>query len=239
MPCSRAGAWTCARCPHSCAGGRNWPAPYSGRGDSPGSVLSGSAARSTLRVTRASSAALGAVHAGGLLHLDISGGNVVWASRSADGGGCAAFLTDFGKRGGSFRAAAPRRCCHSPGLRRCAPRRGAHGGDGSLPVGMLLFYLCAGEGALQLTRFPKRRSGASWVACACRAGRGTRSSDSPGTAAPQSERYQTAGQMRADVRALLERAAAPPGEPHPGAGPHARVAAFAARGERDGGLWLG
>lgn len=107
-------------------------------------------------------------------------------------------------------------------------------------VGMLLFYLCAGEGALQLTRFPKKAIRRELGRLRVQGGaRDALEAILLRTAAPQSERYQTAGQMQADVRALLERLPRRPVNPTPARGLHARVAAFAARGERDGGLWLG
>lgn len=161
---------------------RRWkeepPAPYSGREEDRDPCFPDlPRVQYALRVTESVLAALGAVHAGGLLHLDISGGNVVWAGQEPrTGRGCAAFLTDFGSAAevsGGVRAAGRARS-DSPAHRRAAERALSDGG-----------------------------TDAGGRACAARA------------------------------------AAAPPGEPHPGAGLHARVAAFAARGERDGGLWLG
>ena len=161
---------------------RRWkeepPAPYSGREEDRDPCFPDlPRVQYALRVTESVLAALGAVHAGGLLHLDISGGNVVWAGQEPrTGRGCAAFLTDFGSAAevsGGVRAAGRARS-DSPAHRRAAERALSDGG-----------------------------TDAGGRACAARA------------------------------------AAAPPGEPHPGAGLHTRVAAFAARGERDGGLWLG
>lgn len=84
---------------------RRWkeepPAPYSGREEDRDPCFPDlPRVQYALRVTESVLAALGAVHAGGLLHLDISGGNVVWAGQE------------------------PRRCCHTaPALprRSCAP----------------------------------------------------------------------------------------------------------------------
>lgn len=139
---------------------RRWkeepPAPYSGREEDRDPCFPDlPRVQYALRVTESVLAALGAVHAGGLLHLDISGGNVVWAGQEPrTGRGCAAFLTDFGSAAevsGGVRAAA--------------------------------------RDALEAILLR--------------------------TAAPQSERYQTAGQMQADVRALLERLPRRPVNPTP------------------------
>lgn len=117
---------------------RRWkeepPAPYSGREEDRDPCFPDlPRVQYALRVTESVLAALGAVHAGGLLHLDISGGNVVWAGQEPrTGRGCAAFLTDFGSAAevsGGVRAAAL--LSYSPGF--AAPElrtpRGAHGGD--------------------------------------------------------------------------------------------------------------
>ena len=83
-------------------------------------------------------------------------------------------------------------------------------------VGMLLFYLCAGEGALQLTRFPKKAIRRELGRLRVQGGaRDALEAILLRTAAPQSERYQTAGQMQADVRALLERLPRRPVNPTP------------------------
>lgn len=141
---------------------RRWkeepPAPYSGREEDRDPCFPDlPRVQYALRVTESVLAALGAVHAGGLLHLDISGGNVVWAGQEPrTGRGCAAFLTDFGSAAevsGGVRAAAL--LSYSPGF--AAPELRTPGAaltaaTDLYSVGMLLFYLCA-----------------------CRAGRGTRS----------------------------------------------------------------
>lgn len=158
---------------------RRWkeepPAPYSGREEDRDPCFPDlPRVQYALRVTESVLAALGAVHAGGLLHLDISGGNVVWAGQEPrTGRGCAAFLTDFGSAAevsGGVRAAAL--LSYSPGF--AAPELRTPG---------------AARDALEAILLR--------------------------TAAPQSERYQTAGQMQADVRALLERLPRRPVNPTP------------------------
>ena len=144
---------------------RRWkeepPAPYSGREEDRDPCFPDlPRVQYALRVTESVLAALGAVHAGGLLHLDISGGNVVWAGQEPrTGRGCAAFLTDFGSAAevsGGVRAAAL--LSYSPGF--AAPELRTPGAaltaaTDLYSVGMLLVYLCAGEGAL-LERLPRR-----------------------------------------------------------------------------------
>lgn len=132
---------------------RRWkeepPAPYSGREEDRDPCFPDlPRVQYALRVTESVLAALGAVHAGGLLHLDISGGNVVWAGQEPrTGRGCAAFLTDFGSAAevsGGVRAAAL--LSYSPGF--AAPELRTPGAaltaaTDLYSVGMLLFYLCA------------------------------------------------------------------------------------------------
>lgn len=205
---------------------RRWkeepPAPYSGREEDRDPCFPDlPRVQYALRVTESVLAALGAVHAGGLLHLDISGGNVVWAGQEPrTGRGCAAFLTDFGSAAevsGGVRAAAL--LSYSPGF--AAPELRTPGAaltaaTDLYSVGMLLFYLCAGEGALQLTRFPKKTIRRELGRLRVQGGaRDALEAILLRTAAPQSERYQTAGQMQADVRALLERLPRRPVNPTP------------------------
>lgn len=205
---------------------RRWkeepPAPYSGREEDRDPCFPDlPRVQYALRVTESVLAALGAVHAGGLLHLDISGGNVVWAGQEPrTGRGCAAFLTDFGSAAevsGGVRAAAL--LSYSPGF--AAPELRTPGAaltaaTDLYSVGMLLFYLCAGEGALQLTRFPKKAIRRELGRLRVQGGaRDALEAILLRTAAPQSERYQTAGQMQADVRALLERLPRRPVNPTP------------------------
>lgn len=126
----------------------------------------------------------------------------------------------------------------APELR--TPGAALTGGDGSLLRWHAAVLSLRGEGALQLTRFPKKAIRRELGRLRVQGGaRDALKAILLRTAAPQSERYQTAGQMQADVRALLERLPRRPVNPTPARGLHARVAAFAARGERDGGLWLG
>lgn len=229
---------------------RRWkeepPAPYSGREEDRDPCFPDlPRVQYALRVTESVLAALGAVHAGGLLHLDISGGNVVWAGQEPrTGRGCAAFLTDFGSAAevsGGVRAAAL--LSYSPGF--AAPELRTPGAaltaaTDLYSVGMLLFYLCAGEGALQLTRFPKKAIRRELGRLRVQGGARDALEAILLRTARAAERALSDGGTDAGGRACAARAAAaPPGEPHPGAGLHARVAAFAARGERDGGLWLG
>lgn len=229
---------------------RRWkeepPAPYSGREEDRDPCFPDlPRVQYALRVTESVLAALGAVHAGGLLHLDISGGNVVWAGQEPrTGRGCAAFLTDFGSAAevsGGVRAAAL--LSYSPGF--AAPELRTPGAaltaaTDLYSVGMLLFYLCAGEGALQLTRFPKKAIRRELGRLRVQGGaRDALEAILLRTAAPQSERYQTAGQMQADVRALLERLPRRPVNPTPARDFTLASLRSLLEGERDGGLWLG
>ena len=118
---------------------RRWkeepPAPYSGREEDRDPCFPDlPRVQYALRVTESVLAALGAVHAGGLLHLDISGGNVVWAGQEPrTGRGCAAFLTDFGSAAevsGGVRAAAL--LSYSPGF--AAPELRTPGAATSAPT---------------------------------------------------------------------------------------------------------
>ena len=214
------------------------PAPYSGREEDRDPCFPDlPRVQYALRVTESVLAALGAVHAGGLLHLDISGGNVVWAGQEPrTGRGCAAFLTDFGSAAevsGGVRAAALG--SYRPGVG--APGGGAAGAGGRAAGAVLA--LC-GRGRAAADALSEKGDPAR-AGPPARAGRGAgrARSDSPAHRRA-AERALSDGGTDAGGRACAARAAAaPPGEPHPGAGLHARVAAFAARGERDGGLWLG
>ncbi len=150
----------------------------------------------------------------------------------------------FRQRGGSFGRRARRGAAViQPRLCRAGaahPRRGAHGGDGSLLRWHAAVLSLRGRGRAAADALSEKGDPAR-AGPPARAGRGAgrARSDSPAHRRA-AERALSDGGTDAGGRACAARAAAaPPGEPHPGAGLHARVAAFAARGERDGGLWLG
>ena len=119
--------------------------------------------RYSLRIIESVLAALESVHRNGYLHLDISSRNVIWAGRDiATGENCEAFLADFGcsveMNSGEYQ---PKyQLSYSPGF--AAPEIQRNNGHLTpatdlYSVGILLFYLCVGESALEITRNRKRQ----------------------------------------------------------------------------------
>lgn len=119
--------------------------------------------RYALRIIESLLSALKAVHDAGYLHLDISSRNVIWAGRDiGTGENCEAFLADFGSAAamgaGMYLPEFP--LSYSPGFAapevrerysRLTPATDLY------PVGVLLFYLCVGERALEPTHNRKRQ----------------------------------------------------------------------------------
>lgn len=102
-------------------------------------------------------AVLGAVHRLGLLHLDISGRNVIWAGQDRESGqNCAAFLADFGcaaqMKDGQFFTDSALPCSRGFAAPEVLRHKEALTPASDLySVGILLFYLCVGSRALERT----------------------------------------------------------------------------------------
>lgn len=119
--------------------------------------------RYALRIIESVLAALESVHGNGYLHLDISSRNVIWAGRDvATGENCEAFLADFGcsVRMDSGEYHPEYQLSYSPGFAAPEVQRGCNcltPATDLYSVGILLFYLCVGENALEITRNRKRQ----------------------------------------------------------------------------------
>ena len=160
---------------------------------------------------------------------------------AADGPRLRGVSDGFRQRGGSFgrrarRGAAviqprllPRRSC-APPARRSRRRRI------STPLACCCFISARARGALQLMRFPKKaiRRELGRLRVQGR-GAGRARSGLLRTAAPQSERYQTAGQIRSGRACAARAAAAPPGEPTPARDFTLASLRSLLEGDRDGG----
>lgn len=115
-----------------------------------------------LRITESFLAVLSIIHQHGYLHLDISATNVIWAGHDQrTGRNCVAFLSDFGcavpmnSDGGHISLLNT----YSPGF--AAPELKQRNSicttaTDLYSVGMLLFYICCPESALEITRNRKR-----------------------------------------------------------------------------------
>lgn len=115
-----------------------------------------------LRITESLLAVLSIIHQHGYLHLDISATNVIWAGHDQrTGRNCVAFLSDFGcavpmnSDGGHISLLNT----YSPGF--AAPELKQRNSicttaTDLYSVGMLLFYICCPESALEITRNRKR-----------------------------------------------------------------------------------
>ena len=116
-----------------------------------------------LRIVDSLLTVINSVHNEGYLHLDISSRNVLWAgSNNLTGRNCVAFLADFGcavpLKGGICKP--EYRMPYSPGFAAPELQRG----DESLSfatdiysVGMILFYMCVGNVALEICRNRRRQ----------------------------------------------------------------------------------
>ncbi len=119
--------------------------------------------RYALRIIESVLAALSGVHDNGYLHLDISSRNVIWAGRDVDTGeNCEAFLADFGcsveMDSGEYHS--EYQLSYSPGFAAPEVQRGCNRftpATDLYSVGILLFYLCVGKNALEITRNRKRQ----------------------------------------------------------------------------------
>ena len=119
--------------------------------------------RYALRIIESVLSALESVHENGYLHLDISNRNVIWAGRDvATGENCESFLADFGcsvkMDSGEYHP--EYQLSYSPGFAAPEVQKGCNRltpATDLYAVGILLFYLCVGENALEITRNRKRQ----------------------------------------------------------------------------------
>lgn len=119
--------------------------------------------RYSLKIIESVLAALTAVHEKGYLHLDISSSNVIWAGSEVETGeNCEAFLADFGCSveldSGEYHP--EYQLSYSPGFAAPEVQKGHCNltpATDLYSVGMLLFYLCVGKSALEITHNRKRQ----------------------------------------------------------------------------------
>lgn len=119
--------------------------------------------RYALRIIESVLVALSVIHDNGYLHLDISSRNVIWAGHDIDTGeNCEAFLGDFGcsvemDSGEYF---PEYQLSYSPGFAAPEVQAGCSRltpATDLYSVGILLFYLCIGNNALEITRNRSRQ----------------------------------------------------------------------------------
>ena len=117
----------------------------------------------SLRIVENVLSALATIHKNGFLHLDISSRNIIWAGADQDTGrNCAAFIADYGcavsLSDGSYQPGY--QMSYSPGFAAPEIQRGMNvltPATDIYSVGMLLFFLCVGDSALEITRNRKRQ----------------------------------------------------------------------------------
>lgn len=106
---------------------------------------------------------LSTIHKSGYLHLDISNRNVIWAGADQNTGrNCAAFIADYGcavsLTNGIYQPSY--QLSYSPGFAAPEIQKGLNQlspATDIYSVGMLLFFLCVGSSALEITRNRKRQ----------------------------------------------------------------------------------
>ena len=165
--------------------------------------------RYALRIIESVLVALEVVHNNGYLHLDISGHNVIWAGHDVETGEhCEAFLADFGcsvkMDSGEYHPEYP--FSYSPGFAAPEVQQNT---DCLTPatdlysVGVLLFYLCVGEHALEITHNRKRQihRETAHLAIPKRILADLQKIITTATSA-MPDRYQTVSSMLKDVRTL-------------------------------------
>lgn len=164
-----------------------------------------------LRISESLLAVLSSIHQQGYLHLDISATNVIWAGQDqSTGRNCVAFLADFG-------CSTPMNSdgnhvtllnSYSPGF--AAPELKHRNSictraTDLYSVGMLLFYVCCPESALEITRNMKhkikREIGRLRIPASTR---NHLQSIIERATAELPDRYQIAELMQKDVRLLLD-----------------------------------
>ena len=119
--------------------------------------------RYSLRITESILAALSSVHNNNFLHLDISGSNVLWGGQEiSTGENCEAFLADFGcsaeMNAGEYHP--EYQLSYSPGFAAPEVQQKSHSlspATDLYSVGILLFYLCIGQSALEITHNRRRQ----------------------------------------------------------------------------------
>lgn len=117
----------------------------------------------SLRIVENVLSALSIIHRSGFLHLDISSRNVIWAGADQDTGrNCVAFIADYGcsvaLSDGAYQPGY--QLSYSPGFAAPEIQRGMNKltpATDIYSVGMLLFFLCIGDPALEITRNRKRQ----------------------------------------------------------------------------------
>lgn len=170
--------------------------------------------RQALCMAESALCAVSAVHRLGMLHLDLSARNVVWAG--TQGGGSAAFLTDFGCALDLASASplAPALLSYSPGFAAPELRRPGSPLTPAADVysaGVLLFLLCAGKRATSnwrlgdLTGFRGRavRRETETLRIPLRLREELGALILKACAADPGERYQSADEMGEAISALL------------------------------------
>lgn len=165
--------------------------------------------RYALRVIESVLVALSRVHDNGYLHLDISSRNVIWAGHDVDTGeSCVAFLADFGcsveMDAGEYHP--EYQLSYSPGFAAPEVQTGCRcltPATDLYSVGILLFYLCVGKNALEITRNRKRQiqRESAYLSIPQRFLTELQRIIIVATDA-MATRYQTAGNMLEDVRTL-------------------------------------
>lgn len=106
---------------------------------------------------------LSTIHKSGYLHLDISNRNVIWAGADqSTGRNCAAFIADYGcavsLTNGIYQPSY--QLSYSPGFAAPEIQKGLNQlvpATDIYSVGMLLFFLCIGNSALEISRNRKRQ----------------------------------------------------------------------------------
>lgn len=106
---------------------------------------------------------LSTIHKSGYLHLDISNRNVIWAGTDqTTGRNCAAFIADYGcavsLTNGIYQPSY--QLSYSPGFAAPEIQKGLNQlapATDIYSVGMLLFFLCVGSSALEISRNRKRQ----------------------------------------------------------------------------------
>ena len=117
----------------------------------------------SLHVIESVLSVLSTIHKNGYLHLDISSRNVIWAGADQNTGrNCAAFIADYGcsvsLSDGIYQPSY--QLSYSPGFAAPEVQKGLNQlspATDIYSVGMILFFLCIGSSALEISRNRKRQ----------------------------------------------------------------------------------